>query len=697
MVLALTGSAAAQKPASGGSSVPAPPPMAIATPAPKMAAKYAAIIAAMPPGQEVSSDRRAKAYAKLFEAQRMIWKATRSRPNRTTAAFAVQAGEALNEAVTLDPKLAEAYTALAEISLNTGETDLDETIALCQIATGLDADNFGAHRILARLFTFRSRIAGRTLDPEFTGKAIAEWKEIARLDPRNAEAWAFLSEYYDRAGKTDLQIEALRKWVGAAAPIETQFYEQVMGRGSTLEPQTASLKLAPALLKTGRTREAIEVLSTVIADDPENDQAVELLRQAVSSGKSDEAALAIEALEQAGYANPESVSLVVLLADVRAKAGKMDDAVDGLNKAAKGFEDTEPASAGLVLMSLGDLYAEKDRSADAITTYERALKAAGYDTEAPPTDSGRTFVMTIFEKMIKLYSIANRAEDVRATIERARKLLGKQDLFADRQLISFYREKGDRESALAAVRDVRKRHPNNETFLRLEASVLAESGRVDEAVRVFRSEKQRMKKAADSSTAFFNGADEYSDAIYISNLYSEAGRPKEAAGAANEAFDLAKGVERKQIARLTLASAQQEAGEFDAAENTLRAILKESPNNPIASNNLGYFLLERGIRFKEALELIRLAVDIDPTNPSFLDSLGWAYFKLGDLAEAEKHLRSALRYDPGSATINEHLGDVLLKAGRDDDAKRSWEKARMLASTPDDRSRIRAKIAAVGK
>lgn len=671
--------------------------MVKATPAPKMAAKYAAIIAAIPPGQEVSSDRRAKAYAKLFEAQRMIWKATRSRPNRTTASFADLAGAALNEAVEFDPKLAEAYTALAEISLNTGETDLDETIALCRIATGLDADNFGAHRILARLFTFRSRIAGQTLDAAFADQAIAEWKEIARLDPRNAEAWAFLSEYYDRAGKTDLQIDALRKWVGAAAPIETQFYEQVMGRGSSLEPQTASLKLAPALLKTGKTREAIEVLSTVIADDPENDQAIELLRQAISAGKSDDAALAIEALEQAGYANPNNVSLVVLLGDVRARAGKMDDAVDGLNKAAKGLEGSEPASAGLVLMSLGDLYAEKDLSTDAIAAYERALKVAGYDTEAPPTDSGRSFVMTIFEKMIKLYSIANRPEDVRATIERARKLFGKQDLFADRQLISFYREKGDRESALAAIRDVRKRLPNDETFLRLEVSVLAESGKIDEAAGIFRSEKQRMLKAADSSTAFFNGADEYSDAIFVSNLFSEAGRPKEAAAAANEAYGLAKGLERKQIAKLTLASAQQNGGDFDAAESTLRAILKESPNNPIASNNLGYFFLERGIRFQEALELIKAAVDIDPTNPSYLDSLGWAYFKLGDLAEAEKHLRSAFRYDPGSATINEHLGDVLMKAGRQDDAKQSWEKARMLASAPDDLSRIQEKIAAVGK
>ena len=669
-------------------------PAASPTPAIKMAEKYAQIIAAIPPGKEVPQKQRAEAYAKLFEAQRMIWKATRVRSSRSSASSAQLAGEALRAAVALDPKLAEAYTALAELSLNTGTTDLDETIAFAQIAIKLEPDNFGAHRILARLFTFRSRLAGDKLDPAFVDKAIAQWKEVGRLDPRNAEAWAFLAEIYDRTGKADLHIEALRKWLSSATPIETQFYEQLLGRGSSLEPESASLKLGPALLKAGKTREAIKVLSTLVADHPDNVQAIEILRQAVTDAKSEDAGLAIEALEQASYANPSNVGLIVLLADARSKAGKVDDAVSGLNKAAKGLETSDPASAGVVLMSLGDLYAEKEKPTEAIASYEKALKVSGYDSETPPTDDGREFVMAIFEKMIRLYSIANRPDDVRSTIERARKLLGKSDLFADRQLISYYREKGDRDSALAAIRAVRTRLPADDGFLRLEATVLTELGRVDEAVKVFEDQKAKPVKIEDMP---YSTSDNYSDRIFISTLYSQAGRSKEAAIAANEAYAIAKGSERKQIAKLTLASAQQNAGEFDAAETTLREILKVSPNNPIALNNLGYFFLERGVKFEEALELIKVAVSVDPTNPSYLDSLGWAYFKLGNLNEAEKHLRSALRYDPASATINEHLGDVLLKSGKLDQAKLSWERSMVLATSPEDISRIRAKISAVSK
>jgi Flp pilus assembly protein TadD len=134
------------------------------------------------------------------------------------------------------------------------------------------------------------------------------------------------------------------------------------------------------------------------------------------------------------------------------------------------------------------------------------------------------------------------------------------------------------------------------------------------------------------------------------------------------------------------------SGDFKGAEQTLRAILSESPGNPIAMNNLGYFLLERNERPEEALGLIEQAYRIDPTNPSYLDSLGWANFRLGKFAEAEKYLRDAARFDSGSSTIQEHLGDVYEKQGKLDLAKVVWTKALQLASGPDDIARLKQKL-----
>lgn len=652
---------------------------------------------------EVSRDRREQAYAKLLEGQRYAWSAARLRPQTGIASTSRLARQAFQKAVELDPTLAEGYTALAEIAAYTPPGDVEESISLATIATKIDPNNFGGHRILARLYTFKSRLAGGVYDPVSGDTAIAEWKHVARLDPRNAEAWAFLSEFYDKTNQSDERIDALRKWLASASPIETQFYRRVLGSQENLAPESASIKLGPALLKAGRTREAIETLSVVVSDDPDNYTAVDLLREALESARGDTAAIAIESLQQAVFANPGNATLINLLADVYVRAGKSDDAAKLLGDSAVRLRPTDSASAAALQMSLGDIYARADRFTEAVAAYETAMKYRGLDAAETLGDDEREFAMQVFEKMIRVFKTDKKPNEAKAVIERARKLLGKDDLFADRQLISLYRESGKRAEALAAVRSVRARFPEDYGFIRLEATLLTESGKVDEAVAIVKKlvrPKPAGSPIADSASPDGAGSisvpvpahDEFSNYLFISNLYSEAGRGKDAADAANQAYLVAKGTERKQIARLTLATAQQMSGDFKGAETTLREILNESPGNPIALNNLGYFLLERDERIDEAMSMIRQAIKVDPTNPSYLDSLGWAHFKKGDLAEAEKQLKEALRMDSSSGTIQEHLGDVYAKQGKSDLAKTAWGNALRLASDEADLKRLREKI-----
>ncbi|MBA2737176.1 MAG: tetratricopeptide repeat protein [Pyrinomonadaceae bacterium] len=186
--------------------------------------------------------------------------------------------------------------------------------------------------------------------------------------------------------------------------------------------------------------------------------------------------------------------------------------------------------------------------------------------------------------------------------------------------------------------------------------------------------------------------DDFTNYLFISNLYSQANRGKEAIESANQAFSAAKGEERRQIAKLTLATAQQMSGDYAAAEETLRQILRQTPDNPIALNNLGYFLIERDKNINEAFELIQKAVKIDPTNPSYLDSFVWAYFKLEKYPEAEKYLKEAAGIDTASSTINEHLGDVYQTQGKTELARNAWQKALNLASDIQDVNRLKAKL-----
>jgi tetratricopeptide (TPR) repeat protein len=635
-------------------------------------------------------EMREAAFAKLMEGQRFAWAASRTR-NASRSASAIRAArQAFQAAVEADPHLAEGYTALAEleISQNPGEPQVDEAIDLATLAVRVNKDNFGARRLMARLLSFKARVGSENFDATLAERAATEWREVTRLDPRNSEAWAFLSSIYERQRKSDLRVEALRNWIAGASPIDTQFYRFVMGSRETLSPENASMKLGSALVESGKTREAIEVLSTIVADDPDNVTAIELLRSAVENAEGDAASVAIESLQQAVYANPDNVSLISLLSRIYVRSSRFDEAERLFESAAARLMGSDRASAAQMQAALGDLFVDADQFPKAVLSYERSLKTRGIDSSRPLAEDDRAFAMEVFEKLVRTHKRLNNNREVVSVIDRARRLLGKDDLFADRQLIGFYREEGKRKEALEVVRSVRARYPEDQGFLRLEATLLTETGMVDEAVAAF-TKATAPRTGGDGKVI---AQDDFSNYLFISNLYTQANRSKEAADAANRAYDVARGNERKQIARLTLATAQNRAGDRKGAEATLREILKQSPDNPIALNNLGYFLLERGELLNEAKDMIQKAVNIDPTNPSYLDSLGWAYFKLGNYSEAEKYLKEAARWDSGSSTIQEHLGDVYAKQNKAELARAAWQRSLRLATDPADIERLRTKL-----
>jgi tetratricopeptide (TPR) repeat protein len=395
---------------------------------PKLSELLARNLAGAPAGT-VSEAKREQAYAKLLEAQRYIWRSNPVRSRSGGQGAVRQAKAALQSVLELDPKLAEAYTALAELSLSSPPTDVDEAVALANLAIKVDPNNFGGHRILARLFTYKSNLNNGPNDRAFALKAIAEWKEVARLDPRNAEAWAFLSEFYGQAGMANEQIDALKKWVAAAVPIETQFYRKVMGGQSDLSPESASLKLGTALVKAGRNSEAIEVLSLLVSDEPDNSEALNLLKQSLSTADEKNSAMAIESLQQAVFANPENTALIGLLAQVQARSGRVEEGAKVLRDAVERTKALDVMSASSLQVELGDLFAGADRLEEAVTAYESALKIRGLDKPRTVPDADRIFALQVFEKLINTYKKANRPAEARAAVQRARLLLG-NDVFS---------------------------------------------------------------------------------------------------------------------------------------------------------------------------------------------------------------------------------------------------------------------------
>ncbi|QQS41816.1 MAG: tetratricopeptide repeat protein [Acidobacteriota bacterium] len=681
-------------PAQDPEETPPPPPPEIARDKISEEAKLSELLAkrleALPQEFQITREEREEAYAKLLEGQRYLWNMRRMRStNPGVQVGARMAKNALQKAVELNPKLAEGYTALAELVLSAPPQDLEEAISLSEIAVKLDPDNFGGYRFLGRLYTIKSNLGRGAVNADAAAAAISAWKEIARLDPRNAEAWAFLAAFYRYTDQKEERIQALRNWLSSAAPVDQGFYGRVMREEGELSPEVASAKLGEALLDSGRYEEALEILTRAISEDPGNLELADMLGEALENVSAAQMSPVVEALRQAVFANPDSLSLNRLLARTLARSGSLEDGAKVLEAASAKASATDGSASAEYLVALGDLLADSEQTDRSVEAYDRALKARKIGNALLKDADSREFAKLVIARKLDALRRAGKYERALSVINGSRAMFGEADISLDKELVTLYRQKGDREGALAFLRSARERAPRDYSLIRTEASILTDLGRVEEAVGLIR--KLIDSKPADSTPSMMY--DDFVNYLFISSLYNQAGEGRKAILAATNAFSVAKGQEQRQIAKLTLASAQKASGDPQSAEKNLREVLAENPENPIALNNLGYLFLETGKNFEEALELIKRAVKTDPKNPSYLDSLGWAHFKLGHLEQAEVSLRKALKYDPVSATILDHLGDVLKARGKTAEAREIWEKALKFTGAGTDAERIRQKIA----
>jgi tetratricopeptide (TPR) repeat protein len=114
---------------------------------------------------------------------------------------------------------------------------------------------------------------------------------------------------------------------------------------------------------------------------------------------------------------------------------------------------------------------------------------------------------------------------------------------------------------------------------------------------------------------------------------------------------------------------------FADAESAFRQVLSKDPEHAPALNYLGYMLAERGERLDESVDFLKKALEIEPDNGSYLDSLGWAYYKADKLDLAVTNLERAAEQLQTNSVIQDHYGDVLFKLSRFDDAIAAWNRA----------------------
>jgi tetratricopeptide (TPR) repeat protein len=136
----------------------------------------------------------------------------------------------------------------------------------------------------------------------------------------------------------------------------------------------------------------------------------------------------------------------------------------------------------------------------------------------------------------------------------------------------------------------------------------------------------------------------------------------------------------------------ERAKQWPKAEADFKKALELSPEQPLVLNYLGYSWVDQGIHLDDGMNMIRRAVEQRADDGYIVDSLGWAYYRIGNFDEAVKHLERAVEIKPEDPTINDHLGDAYWKVGRTLEAQFQWSHARDLKPEPEDLPKILEKL-----
>jgi tetratricopeptide (TPR) repeat protein len=240
------------------------------------------------------------------------------------------------------------------------------------------------------------------------------------------------------------------------------------------------------------------------------------------------------------------------------------------------------------------------------------------------------------------------------------------------------------DDAIAAYRKIDDDSPYRRMAAIQIATDEARLDRNDQAIR-------DLKALADAAPNDIEAWTALGDAYRAANKFPEA-------AAAYDRAVAALGTPQKKDWPLFFARAlsKDRAHDWPGAEADLQTALKLSPDEPQTLNYLGYSYVDQGRNIPEALKMLEKARSLKPYDGYIVDSVGWAYYKLGRFEDAAKTLENAVLLVPGDPTINDHYGDALSKIGRHLDATYQWNHALAFGPEAAEKSKIEQKLQTAG-
>ncbi len=236
------------------------------------------------------------------------------------------------------------------------------------------------------------------------------------------------------------------------------------------------------------------------------------------------------------------------------------------------------------------------------------------------------------------------------------------------------------DDAIGAYREVSPASPYHRLAAIQIATDEARTDKTDDAIRDLKDLTAADPKDIEAWTA-------------LGDAYRSANRFPDAAQAYDQAVNALGTLEKKDWPLFyARAISEDRSHNWSAAEADLQQALKLSPDEPQTLNYLGYSWVDQGRNIPQALTMLEKARSLKPYDGYIVDSVGWAYYRLGRYAEAAKTLEDAILLVPGDPTINDHYGDALWKAGRKLDARFQWNHALAFGPEADQKSKIEKKL-----
>lgn len=575
-----------------------------------------------------------------------------------------QAIEADPDSLFLRVELAGLYSRISRIA---------DAVKEAEDVLKVNPNQLDAHRLLAEIYLRNlGQNQSETNAKQSLHKAINHLEAVTRIDPTDTQSFVMLGRLYRMDNQTAKAEETFKKVLDTDP-------------GS----HSAILSLAQVYSDQGDYTQAIDLIKKIPENDVDSDPSL-LALLAYDYSQSHDYKQAVATYQKALDQDADNQDLRRAYAEALMSAGKTAEARAELGKILKAEPDD-----GITYLRLGRLDRQEGNFDQARQELERAKSLMRDNLEVPYElvlledalgNDDKAVVMlqdilkssekpngqytpaeannrAVFLERLGLIYRSQEKYELALGIFRQMLALGKgQAPRGEALVVETLRLNRQPQKALEELDVALKQYPMERPLQMLKASLTGEQGHTDEALRQLNSMLNNTPADGEIYRA-------------IAQIYSQGRRFPDAEAAARKALSLSSRPDDEEYGHFLLGSIYERQKKYELAEQEFKKVLTADPTSAQAANYLGYMLAERGIRLEESVRYIQKALHLEPNNGAYLDSLGWAYFKMNRYDLAEPPLEKAARLVTNDPTIHEHLGHLYLHMGKKRQAEEQWERA----------------------